>query len=166
MNKTFISQNITTFEQKFKLEVNFVHNTAKSFTLGSSGESSTIRVDYGVVPYYLTWTGGVVCTLFPYSNIQEGKFILDSSRSVTKCSIDLHGIGSCSGPLSSGSVLIYFYKQLYGKDEFESTVALSKSAYLSSGSLSLTLTSTDLSKLNDLSGVKIKFDLSNINIPS
>lgn len=54
MNKTFISQNITTFEQKFKLEVNFVHNTAKSFTLGSSGESSTIRVDYGVVPYYLT----------------------------------------------------------------------------------------------------------------
>lgn len=53
MNKTFISQNITTIEQKFKLEVNFVHNTAQSLILGSIDESSTIRVDYGVVPYYL-----------------------------------------------------------------------------------------------------------------
>lgn len=53
MNKTFISQNITTFEQKFKLEVNFVHNTSQSLTLGALNNPSTIRVSYGALPYYL-----------------------------------------------------------------------------------------------------------------
>lgn len=87
-------------------------------------------------------------------------YTINFPRSIRKCSIDLHGIESCAGIPCSGTVLINFYKQLFGKNEFESTSVLTKSASMSSGNLSLTLSSTDLDKLTDLSGVKIRIDLS------